>query len=557
MGSGGTGGGRMSAPAPTTITVDERGIAAYPGAALLVDADGNARGLNARGADLLAEMPEAEWREAAAQIAGLRERGAAVIEPLSLGHGGAATVLPLAGGAVLVLIGERGLESTLRDALIESRQRFKALVEISSDFAWETDGEGAFVFVSPQGALGWSATELLGRRAADFLVDPSDSQTLVFRTSRPIADLDLWFRRADGAAACLGVAAVPVVDREGLRKGARGVCRDLTAERARDEALARARLRDRLMAHLVRTMRDEIEPHLALAAAVSAAGLAVGASGGVVLRRRPEGDGEEGARWGDSLPPCAFAAAKDSLAGAVELDAVFGGFRFTGMATRYRGATNGALLLWRPEGDGAFGEADRAIVADVADQLGIAIAQVVHHERILQLSRTDGLTGLLNHRAFFEELDRRLRVPELTRRPGALIYLDLDNFKLVNDRGGHGAGDEVLKSFARMLRENTRGVDLAARLGGDEFVVWIDGIDPETAESRARTIATARETLAPLTGDAKRPLSVSIGLVLCPSGSRETAASLVAFADRAMYAAKKSGKGAVRLAAETAETLPA
>jgi diguanylate cyclase (GGDEF)-like protein/PAS domain S-box-containing protein len=484
-------------------------------------------------------------------------RGVAAIEPLSLGDGGAATVLPLAAGAALVLIGERGLESTLRDALIESRQRFKALVEISSDFAWETDAEGAFVFVSPQGALGWTATELLGRRAADFLVDPSDSQTLVFRASRPIADLDLWFRRADGGAACLGVAAVPAVDREGLSKGARGVCRDLTAERARDEALARARLRDRLMAHLVRTMRDEIEPHLALAAAVSAAGLAVGASGGVVLRRRPEGVGEEGARWGEPVPQSAFAAATESLAGAVELDAAFGGFQFAGMATRYRGATNGALLLWRREGDGAFGMADRAIVADVADQLGIAIAQVVHHERILQLSRTDGLTGLLNHRAFFEELDRRLRVPELTRQPGALIYLDLDNFKLVNDRSGHGAGDEVLKSFARILRENTRGVDLAARLGGDEFVVWIDGIDPATAESRARTIARALETLAPLTGDAARPLSVSIGLVLCPADGRETAGSLVAFADRAMYAAKRSGKGVLRLAAETAETLPA
>ena len=556
MGSGGRGDGRASAPAPIGLIVEASAIAAYPGVALLIDADGSARGLNARGRELLAEAPEEERTAAAALAADARARGAAALDTLNLGGSREATLLPLAGGAALLLIGERGLEATLRQALIESRQRFKALVEISSDFAWETDAEGSFVFVSPQGALGWSATELLGHRAAEFLVEPSDSQTLVFRSARPIADLDLWFRRADGGVACLGVAAVPVLDREGARKGMRGVCRDLTAERARDEALARARLRDRLMAHLVRTMRDEIEPHLALTTAVSAAGLAVGASGGVVLRRRPDGEAEASARWGETVPASALDAIKQRLVGAVEIDEAQAGFRFVGLATRYRGATNGAILLWRPEADDRFAEGDRAIVADVADQLGIAIAQVVHHERIVQLSRTDGLTGLLNHRAFFEELDRRLGAPELTRKPGALIYLDLDNFKLVNDRGGHRAGDEALKSFARILRENTRGVDLAARLGGDEFVVWIDGIEPETAEARARAIGEALEALAPLTGNPDRPLSVSIGLVLCPSGSGESAAALVSLADRAMYVRKRSGKGGIHFEARSAEAMP-
>ena len=557
MRSGGNGGGRASVPAPKSLIVEESAIAAYPGVALLIDADGKAQGLNARGRELLAETAEEERSAAAALAADASARGAAALETLNLGGSREATVLPLACGAALLLIGERGLEATLREALIESRQRFKALVEISSDFAWETDAEGGFVFVSPKGALGWSAAELLGRRAAEFLVEPSDAQTLVFRAARPIADLDLWFRRADGGVACLGVAAVPVLDREGTRTGARGVCRDLTAERARDEALARARLRDRLMAHLVRTMRDEIEPHLALTTAVSAAGLAVGASGGVVLRQKPDREAEVSARWGEAVPASALDAIKQRLVGSVEIDEAREGFRFAGLATRYRGATNGALLLWRPEADTGFVEADRAIVADVADQLGIAIAQVVHHERIVQLSRTDGLTGLLNHRAFFEELDRRLGVPELTRRPGALIYLDLDNFKLVNDRGGHGAGDEALRAFARILRENTRGVDLAARLGGDEFVVWIDGIDPETAEARARAIGEALEALAPLTGDLARPLSVSIGLVLCPSGTFESAAALVALADRAMYVRKKSGKGGVQFETLSAEAMPA
>ena len=554
MGSGGKGGRRADARAPGRFIIEEAAIAGYSGAALAVDPAGRVRGLNSPACDLLAELSEAE-RAAAASAVAARERGAAALETLNLGGSRATMVLPLAGGEVILLIGERGVEASLREALIESRQRFKALVEISSDFAWETDAEGGFVFVSPQGALGWSAAELLGRKAADFLVEPSESQNQVFRTTRAIADLDLWFRRADGGIACLGVAAVPVLNRNGTRKGVRGVCRDLTAERARDDALARARLRDRLMAHLVRTMRDEIEPHRALATAVSAAGLAVAATGGIVLRQRPDGGHEEGARWGEAVPTAVLDAIKQELSDTSEIDRGQDGFRFVGLATRYRGSTNGAILLWRPEMDGAFAEADRSIVMDVADQLGIAIAQIVHHERILQLSRTDGLTGLLNHRAFFEELDRRFGITEPRRRPGALVYLDLDNFKLVNDRGGHDAGDETLKAFARILRENTRGGDLAARLGGDEFVVWIDGIDPATAEDRARAIGEALEALAPLTGDPDRPLSVSIGLVLCPSGGGESAASLVSLADRAMYVRKKSGKGGIHLDTIAAEAV--
>ncbi|HLJ21576.1 MAG TPA: GGDEF domain-containing protein, partial [Stellaceae bacterium] len=365
---------------------------------------------------------------------------------------------------------------------------------------------------------------------------------------KPVADMDLWFKRVDGGAACLGVAAVPVLGHDGAHKGARGVCRDLTTDRARDEALARARLRDRLMAHMVRTMRDEIEPQKALSAAVSAAGLAAGASGGLVLRRLPDGTALPAVRWGEPVPPEALSALESQLVGAIDLELALGEHLYAGMATRYRGASNGALVLWRRTGDGAFSDSDRAVIADVADQLGIAIAQVVHHERIVQLSRTDELTGLLNRRACFEELERRLDTPDAKRRPGALLYLDLDNFKVLNDYAGHGAGDDVLRTFAHILRQNTRGNDVTARLGGDEFVVWIDGIDPAVAETRARAILEAFRALAPGTGDAARPLSVSMGLALYAPQSRETPEALVARADHAMYAAKQAGRGQLRYA---------
>jgi len=536
---------------------EERGViafrhsafATYPGAAILVDLEGRGTGLNSRGEKLLADTAAEQWRHVSEQVATMVERGLAAVEALGFERVLEAMVLPLADdGSALVLVRDQGLETNLREALIESRQRFKALVEISSDFAWETNAETVFTFVSPHGALGWTAADLLGKRAAEFLVDATPSQADVFRTQKPVADMDLWFRRADGGAACLGVAAVPVLTRDGALKGARGVCRDLTADRARDEALARARLRDRLMAHMVRTMRDEIEPQKALSAAVSAAGLAAGASGGLVLRRLPDGTAEQAVRWGEPVPPEALEAVEAQLVGAIDLEVSHGDYLFAGMATRYRGASNGALVLWRHAGEGSFSDSDRAVIADVADQLGIAIAQVVHHERIVQLSRTDGLTGLLNRRACFEELERRFDVPDGKHRPGALLYLDLDNFKVLNDHAGHGAGDEVLRSFAQILRQNTRGDDVTARLGGDEFVVWIDGIGPEVAETRARAILEAFRALAPGTGDAARPLSVSMGLALYVPQSGEAPEALVARADRAMYAAKQAGRGQLRYA---------
>jgi len=280
--------------------------------------------------------------------------------------------------------------------------------------------------------------------------------------------------------------------------------------------------------------------------------LRAGASGGLVLRRLPDDTALQAVRWGEPVPPEALSEIERQLVGTIDLQLAGGDYLYAGLATRYRGASNGALLLWRRVGDGGFSDADRAVIADVADQLGIAIAQVVHHERIVTLSRTDSLTGLLNRRACFEELQHRLDTAAAKGRQGALLYLDLDNFKVLNDHAGHGAGDEVLRGFARILRENTRGDDVTARLGGDEFVVWIDGIDAAVAETRAFAILDAFRAFAPATGDVARPLSVSMGVAPYSPQRPEMPEALVARADRAMYAAKQAGRGQLRYAAAPA-----
>jgi diguanylate cyclase (GGDEF)-like protein len=154
------------------------------------------------------------------------------------------------------------------------------------------------------------------------------------------------------------------------------------------------------------------------------------------------------------------------------------------------------------------------------------------------LAREDPLTGIPNRRAFFGALDRAV---EWSRRQGmswVLAYLDVDNFKKINDSLGHAAGDEVLQRVARVLREGTRRVDVVARLGGDEFALLL----PETDAIRAETVvnkllALLDESMARTGWD----VTFSIGVITfaAPPDSVDTA---VAMADACMYRVKARGK---------------
>lgn len=171
---------------------------------------------------------------------------------------------------------------------------------------------------------------------------------------------------------------------------------------------------------------------------------------------------------------------------------------------------------------------------------------------LVRMAHTDPLTGLLNRRGFFEELERRLRRLERGGRAGVLLYIDMDNFKLVNDRRGHRSGDEAIRALVDLMRSHSRGGDLLARLGGDEFAIWIDGLGERGALARAETLLQASHTLADFTGDPARPLGISIGLALTEPGQSETPEQLVARADAAMYRVKAAGKGGITVAAPAA-----
>jgi diguanylate cyclase (GGDEF)-like protein/PAS domain S-box-containing protein len=450
-------------------------------------------------------------------------------------------------GAVALVLGRGDAAGrALSEALAESRGRYKALVELSNDFAWETGADGAFVFVSPKGALGYGADELVGRRPESFAAGPAPVPS-PFAPAERVAGVSVWWRRKDGAEACLIVAAEPVRGTGGRIIGARGVCRDATAELRHAAALARASEREGLLAHIVRLMRDEPRADAMLAAACASSARALAAGTCRIYRTGPGGAAAPAAAFGaassdtddDALVVRALRADGPVASGA--------GGRIA-CRTIYRGAVNGAILLARAAPAAEWTGEDRALLAGLADQIGIALAQIESHAELERLSRTDPLTGLLNRRAFEEELTARLARAGSAAAPGALVFVDLDNFKPVNDVHGHEKGDDALKATAALLRARTRPGDLVARLGGDEFALWLDRMGADAAAARAQEIVASGTALAAFSAGPDRPLGFSVGAAVHRPGRGEDGAALIARADAAMYEVKRHGKGGFRMA---------
>jgi diguanylate cyclase (GGDEF)-like protein len=164
-------------------------------------------------------------------------------------------------------------------------------------------------------------------------------------------------------------------------------------------------------------------------------------------------------------------------------------------------------------------------------------------QRERQVGRIDGLTHLLNSRAFFEEAERILALERRYRRPVTMVYVDLDNFKHVNDSLGHAGGDDVLRRVAAVLRDCARSSDVTARLGGDEFALLL----PETDVAGAAVmLERVRRLLAERFANSAQHITASIGAVSFGEPP-EAVEILVQQADAVMYAVKSAGKNRVRV----------
>lgn len=521
--------------------------------ALLLGPDGHVVAANETAAPL-AILLKAPPQELAAAILAAKTGTAGRIAALELPAGDGKTqsldlsLLPCAGaegGGALLLARDISLERALRGALIDSRQRFKDLIDAAADFTWEIDAAGAFAFVSGPAAMGYAPSDLIGRKPQDFAL--AEGADAVFAGSGQgisgPGGAEIWMRGQDDRPLCLLVQG-QALSPSGPFRGARGLARDITAQKARETELADARHRERLVVHLLRSLRRTIEPAAAIATALNTAIQAVGAEIGRVGRFT--GDSLENL-GGETTPadPILIQAAVNAEEGvAITRDGQRLGLAFL---CRHDGQKVGILILWRDIARGDWMAEDLFLLGELAEQLAVLIEQLKGHEQLRHLSTTDALTGLLNRRGFEGTLARVVDRARMEKRGGALFYVDLDNFKQINDRFGHAQGDAALVATADILRAQLRVRDPIGRLGGDEFVAWLDDIDRAEAVIKAEALQSAAQELARFAPGVEKPLGFSIGIAMLrgtdPEGEQDSLDALMARADEAMYRIKHGGKG--------------
>jgi diguanylate cyclase (GGDEF)-like protein len=213
--------------------------------------------------------------------------------------------------------------------------------------------------------------------------------------------------------------------------------------------------------------------------------------------------------------------------------------------------TFGSLILFGEE----FTSDQRESAGWLVGHAVIALANAQRHRTVEQQALVDGLTGLANRRLCAAALEKELARAQRFGEPLALVLTDIDDFKRINDRWGHPTGDEVLKVFAKALRESVREIDLAGRWGGEEFALLLPGTDLEGGRElaeRVRRKLVRKKFLAP---DGERiRVTASFGVAAFPNAASQD--QLVAASDGALYEAKRTGKNRVAVAASLAATTP-
>lgn len=202
----------------------------------------------------------------------------------------------------------------------------------------------------------------------------------------------------------------------------------------------------------------------------------------------------------------------------------------------------GVLYVYRDDRDD-FTRDEIELLATFAHCASGAISNARLHAQMTDLARTDALTGIDNRRSFNERLGIEATRGDRYRRPFALLMVDVDHFKRVNDAYGHQAGDEALKFLAALLRDRGRaGIDVAARIGGEEFAVLLPETAADGARDMAERIRTEVEHSTIRLGNAiEFGVTVSVGIACYPDHA-DSADTLVRSADRALYGAKRLGR---------------
>jgi diguanylate cyclase (GGDEF)-like protein/PAS domain S-box-containing protein len=451
----------------------------------------------------------------------------------------------LEAGAQDYLVKAVGSEATLERSILyalarrqaeDSARRLAAIVGSTDDAIIGKTIDGTITSWNPaaEAMYGYAAQETIGQPIA--MVCPSERQvrelqTVLARVARGerVEHFETTRRRKDGRLIDVSVTLSPICDSRGTVVGASTVARDVTERKQALVAVAEAEERFRAAFDKAPIGMALLEPDGRFVRVNDSICAILGYS-----RERLEGMTSESITHPDDRP-LSRDALREMIAGErTSFSAETRQLHASGHPVHC--AIHATLL------HGADGE-KRHLLVQVQD----ITERKRHEEQLRYLADHDSLTGLLNRRAFSRTLDAHAALADRYDAVGALLIIDLDNFKFVNDTLGHAAGDELIVHVAKLLSERLRVSDVLARLGGDEFGVLLPKAEPRAAVHVARSLLSAIRTEVITVAGTERRITASIGVASFEEPAGVGGDDILINADLALYDAKEDGRDAVAL----------
>jgi diguanylate cyclase (GGDEF)-like protein/PAS domain S-box-containing protein len=457
-------------------------------------------------------------------------------------------------------------------ALRASEERFRSIAEATQEWIWEIDADGLYTFCSPavEVILGYAPDQLIGKSCVE-LVSQSLRPTVAELLRRGIAekrgwrDVELHLQHAAGGIRWLDSNALPLLDPFGNVVGYRGVARDITHHRLQQERIARlsriqavlsginstiVRVRERreLLRESCRIAVQEggfrmawiglVDPGAMKASPLVWEGFEQGylREMGLMLANREEDPGPVGhaLRQRKMVVENDIAASSQPL---LKQQARSHGFRSQiAMPLLVEDRAVGVLVLYAAEA-GFFDYEELRLLKDLAGDISFALDYIGKEEKLTYVSYYDTLTGLANRQLFFDRLAQAMQSVRAERRQLAVMIIDLERFKRINDTLGRSAGDRVLRELASRLQRTTSESATPARIGGDRFAVVVPNLvgTPMARWIDHWIVDAFAEPL--VIDDIELRATVKIGIAMYPADA-DTAESLFVNAEAALKRAK-------------------
>jgi len=397
--------------------------------------------------------------------------------------------------------------------LAASEERFSSIADATQEWIWEVDLAGIHTFCNPAVSkiLGFAPEELVGTTSFDY-VDESDRKSAIEVVTTAIAQRTGWrdlvqrWRHKDGSIRFLESTALPLFAANGEVKGYRGTDRDITLRIQQQEKIARlsriyavssgingmivrVRERNQLFRDACRIAVEQggfkmvwigaIDPESGDGEPIAWAGSGTANIDRIRLTSRaglPHSDRPACRAARENRPIVCNDLLNEATLTALASESASGGYRsLAALPLVSDGRVDAVIVLLAGERD-FFDSQEMQLLEELAADISFALDYLVKQERLNYMSLHDPLTGLANREMFFDRLKQVMGTLRDDRRPLAVIVIDLQRFRLINDTLGRGAGDEILKAFASRLEGVFGHAPTLARIGADRFSVAVDGM---------------------------------------------------------------------------------